>query len=236
MSGDNTNNVTLLFNDKNPNKNGFITENPASPNLSDSRTEIRNYGGSTTIPGGIGRANKEVLKDMFSYEGSSSFYNTSSDLLSVSQFVSGRDDLSGNRLNDEISRAIQAIEEYIARNNISEAERRQAEQDLGQLIDIRDNDNLSLLDENIELISEQIGGDVSYNPDFETGSVNFSYLNTDDRVQSDVQGKSYNINSIAETPARYVFPEIRESGFGSTNDISAGGRNIIDQILSRYRT
>ena len=235
MAGDNTNKVTLLFNNDKPNKNGFITENPASPNLSDdTRTETRNYGGSTVLPGGLGRANKTVLKDMFNYEVSSSFYRTSNDSLSVSQFESGRDDLSGTRLEDEIARARSAIEEYLE-TDISVAERNQAEQDLRRLIEISDAVDLSLLDEDIALISEQIGGDISYNPDFETGSVNFSYLNSDDRDQSDVVGKSYNINSIAENTSQYVFPERRGSGFGSTNDISAGGRNIIDQIRNRYQ-
>jgi hypothetical protein len=230
MAGDNTNKVTLLFNDSNPNKNGFIAENPASPNTTDTqRTEIRNYGGSTEGPGGIGRADKKTLALMFN-DSVNSFFSIGGDINIVSRFFSGRDDLSGRGLPDDISSAISAIEEYLERQDISGPERTQAAQDLQALRNI-DEQNFDITNEEISIISQQIGGDISYNPDFEQGSVNFAYLNSDSRSQDDVSFKSHNIDTNGEN----VFPTKRESGFGSTEDISAGGRHIYAKLLNRYR-
>lgn len=212
-----TNKNRKAINRTEPNNNGFITNNPASPNPTISENEAANvspteerlYGGVNTQFGGIGRSNPAVLYQAFNRTPGSFLSSSNNDLSSISSFLIGRDDLSGDDLADELNAA-----------NVN---------------------NIDALNNAIALASAAIGNEINYNPDFKLGDVNFTYQRTtsnlgSNRAGSTVQlvGDKYKHDiSGEEAPTIPVFPQRRNAGFGSTYQ-GMGENNVLTALLAKY--
>ena len=172
-------------------------------------------------PGKHGVVGKESSSRIFSGNVNGTFNSSEA----YSGFLFGRDDITGLGLQDEFNlleeRLTQKINELTELGNTGEAQIYQSRLDA-----LRDSTSQDLIAAAIEANRNIIGDQLSYNPDFSSGSLKYIYSQTDvSSVKHDISGsvESNNRNqnatvSIVETGGSFGVTTNDQNGVKGNNE------------------